>query len=300
MQHTLAILHMDEEYAYSLMDFMNRHKEFGFKVFAFTNKELYFEFEKKQKVQVLLFDDSLASEEISSVRAVSSYYLTDMPCTKEFLGCKAIFMYQSARQIMQQVSELYTVDGNLIYHGKQVEQYHIIGICSASYNQAQCDLGVYVASDYAKQGRTLFLSFQPFLSKAILDQGQGFELSEAIYLIKKGEANPVAKLNYLITSQASFDYLVGVEHYSDIIEMTLDEVTRLIEAIIQMGIYQYIILDLPMPGGAISLLLSQCEKIYEPAIKDKLSEQLRNEFYRQIVLREGEQILERIHVIDCA
>jgi hypothetical protein len=300
MQHTLAILQMDEEYAYSLMDFMNRQKEFGFKVFAFTNKELYFEFEKKQKVQVLLFDDSLTIEDLSRVRAMSKYYLSDMLNTKEYLGYKAIFMYQSANQIMQHISEFYVLEGNAIYHGKQVEQHHIIGICSATYNQAQCDLGVLVANDYAKQGKTLFLSFQPFLSKATLDQGQGFELSEAIYLIKKGETNPSDKLSHLITSQSSFDYLVGVEHYSDIIEMTADEAIKLLEAITQIGTYQYIILDFPMPGGAISLLLSQCEKIYEPATKDKLSEQLRKEFYRQIALREGEQIIERIQIIDCA
>lgn len=297
MLHTLAILHMDEGYAYSLMDFMNRSKEFGFKVFAFTKKELYFEFEKKQKVHVLLFDDSLESEDLGCIRAVSKYYLSELPNTKEYLGCKAIFMYQSVIQVMQQISQLYIFEGNVIYHGKQVEQHHIIGICSVTYNQAQCDLGILVANNYAKQGKTLFLSFQPFFIK---EQCQGYKLSEAIYLIKKGEANPSTKLISLITTQASFDYLVGVEHYSDIIEMTVDEVMKLMEAIVQIGSYQYIILDLPIPGAATSLLLSQCEKIYEPASKDTLSEQLRKEFYRQIVLKEGEQMIERFQVIDCA
>ncbi len=297
MLHTLAILHMDEGYVYSLMDFMNRSKEFGFKVFAFTRKELYFEFERNQKVQVLLFDDSIDSEDLGCIRAVSKYYLSELHHTKEYLGCKAIFMYQSAIQVMQQISQLYILEGNVIYHGKQVEQHHIIGICSVTYNQAQCDLGILVANNYAKQGKTLFLSFQPFLIK---EQSQGFKLSEAIYLIKKGETNPSTKLSSIITTQVSFDYLDGVEHYSDIIEMTADEVMKLMEAIVQMGRYQYIILDLPMPGGATSQLLSQCEKIYEAASKDKLSEQLRKEFYRQIVLKEGEQMIERFQVIDCA
>lgn len=299
MQHTLAILHMDEEYAYSLMDFMNRHKEFGFKVYAFTNKELYVEFEKKQKVQVLLFDDSLSMDELHKRNAVSMYYLSELPNAKAIGGCKSIFMYQSAINIIQAVNEYYTLDGNILCYGTQAEQHHLIGICSATYSKTQCDLSVLIATDYANQGKTLLLGFQPFFTKAMLNMGQGYELSEAIYLIKKGEANPSVKLNQLITSSTSFDVLVGVEHYSDITEMTSEEAIKFLETVTQLGVYQYIVMDLPMPGGAISLLLAQCEKIYEPAAKDSISEQMGKEFHRQLVLKEGESIMERIQVVDC-
>lgn len=297
MQHTLAILHMDEEYAYSLMDFMNRHKEFGFKVYAFTNKEIYFEFQKKQKVHILLFDESIASEELNKVNTVSMYYLSEVPKTKEFEGHPAIFMYQSANQMIRKVCDLYTSEGNQLISGKQVDQTHIFGICSVVYDQSQCDLCFSIAKEYADQGKTLFLSLQPFISKAMLDLGLGYELSEAIYLIKKGENNLPAKLKSLITSVGTYDLLVGIEHYSDITDMTTDEVLRFMDALLQLGTYQYIILDLTMPGGATSILLSQCEKIFEPEAKDNLSDQMKKEFYRQLILKEGEGILSRIQVV---
>lgn len=297
MQHTLAILHMDEEYAYSLMDFMNQQKEFGFKVYAFTNKELFFEFQKKQKLQVLLFDESLAIEELNKVNTVSMYYLSDSPNVKSFEGHKAVFMYQSVNEMIKQISELFISEGNQLLFGKQVDQTHVIGICSWSYDRLQYDLILSIANKFTEQGKTLFLSLHPFLCKEILDLRQGYELSEAFYLIKKEETNLAVKLKNLISSTATFDLLMGLEHYSDISDMTTDEIIRFFEALIQLGTYQYIVLDLPMSGGTTNILLSQCEKIIEPKANDSILCQMMKEFHRQLMLKEGEDILERIEEV---
>lgn len=290
MQHTLAILHSEEEYAYSLMDYMNQHKNFAFKVVAFTEKDLFLEYAKKHKIQVLLFDDSIHPKELNSFLNLSCYYLTDIPGLEELEGKKAIFMYQSAEQIISQVNQNYVLEGNFLPNVAGIAKTKVFAICGTDDLATQLAYGFQLAHDLARTKKLLYLSFQPFLNGTLFER-TAYDLSEAIYEFKKEINNFGSKITQWIKQYDGLDYLIGVEHYSDLNELTSEEAVKLLEEIVRMGIYDIIFVDLPLTCGGATAILSQCEIIYELFHNNELSLKMKEEFHRQLELKEGTAIL---------
>ncbi|MDD5935932.1 MAG: hypothetical protein PUC65_10315 [Clostridiales bacterium] len=297
MQHTLVILHSEEEYAYSLMDYMNQHKSFAFKVVAFTEKELFFDYAKKHKIHVLLFDDSIHPKELDKFLGLSSYYLTDVLGMEEYEGKKAIFMYQSAETIISKINQYYVFEGNILPNVTGITKTKVFAICGIENQSKQLIYGLHMAQELSKSKKLLYLSFQPFLNGTFFENSM-YDLSEAIYELKKEINNFSSKVVQWIKQYEGVDYLAGVEHYSDICDLTGDEAVKLLEEIIRMGTYDVILVDLPLTCGGATSILSQGEIIYELFSYDEVSQKMREEFHRQLELKEGTAILSHLVEVD--
>ncbi len=299
MQHTLVILHSEEEYAYSLMNYMNQHKDFAFKVIAFTKKELFFEYEKKHKIQVLLFDDNVLESELAQLQSLSSFYLSDTLGLEEYEGKKAIFMYQSANLIINQINQYYAIDGNRLPNMNGIVKTKLYAVCGVGELSAQLAFGLRLAKEISKESKVLFLSFQPFLNGSLYQLSNSFNLSEAIYSLKMETENFSSMINQWINHIDKIDCLLGVEHYSDLNELTGDDAIKLLNEIVKCGIYNVIILDLPLLCCGATTLLLQCDVIYELGCQDELGKQMSKEFHRQLELKEGATILSHIIEVAC-
>lgn len=296
MQHTLVILHSEEEYAYSLMNYMNQHKDFAFKVVAFTRKELCLEYAKKHKIHVLLFDDNVLESELTQLQSLSSYYLSDTLGLEEYQGKRAIFMYQSAELIINQIIQYYTLDGNRLPNLNGIAKTKLYAVCGMGGLSVQLAYGLHLAKDISKESKVLFLSFQPFVSGSLYEANNSFSLSEVIYSLKMETENFSLKINQWINHLEKIDCLLGVEHYSDLNELTGDDAIKLLNEIVNCGVYNAIVLDLPLLCCGATTLLSQCEVIYELSCQDELGKKMSKEFHRQLELKEGSTILS--HIID--
>ena len=293
MQHTLAILHSEEEYAYSLMNFMNQHREFAFRVIAFTQKQLLFDYLKEHKVQVLLFDESILEEELNSLKITCCFGLTDTPNIDGLCGKKAIFMYQQARKIMSQATEYYALEGNAIPSIKAAVQTKLKVFCSVFGGWKPTMYTIDQAKQLSKENRILFLSFHPFMKANLFETSEEFLLSEAIYTFKMNESNNRCKLNQMIKEYHGIQYLMGVEHFSDLSELNSEEAIGFIDELAKTGEYDLILIDLPMPCFNVTGILSHCEEIYELIESNSYCERMSKEFYRQLELKEGQGILNR-------
>lgn len=294
MQHTLVILHSEEEYAYSLMNYMNQHKDFAFKVVAFTRKELCLEYAKKHKIHVLLFDDNVLENELVQLQGISSYYLSDTLGLEEYQGKRTIFMYQSAELIINQINQNYTTDGNRLPNRNGTTKTKLYAVCGMGELSVQLAYGLHLAKELSKEYKVLFISFQPFVNGSLYQLSNSFNLSEAIYSLKMETDNFSTKMNQWISHLEKIDCLLGVEHYSDLNELTGDDAIKLLNEVVKCGIYNSIVLDLPLLCSGATTLLSQCEVIYELSSEDEVGKKMSEEFHRQLELKEGATILSHI------
>ena len=291
MQHTLVIFHSEEEYAYSLMNYMNQHREFAFRVIAFTQKQLLCDYMKQHKVQILLFDESILEDELSLLKIPCCLALTDNPTLLQLYGRKVIFMYQPARKIMSQVTEYYASEGNHLPNMKTAVKTKLEAICGVSIGWRQSWYALNYASELAKEKRVLFVSFHPNMEVPFFQDNKEYFLSEAIYTFKMNDANVGYKLSQIVKEHNGFHYLTGVEHFSDLNELNIEEATSFIDELAQKGGYDVILIDLPMPCFNITGLLLHCENVYELVEGHSFAEQMRKEFYRQMELKEGQGVL---------
>ena len=88
-------------------------------------------------------------------------------------------------------------------------------------------------------------------------------------------------------------YLMGVEHFSDLNELSSEEAIAFIDELAKTGDYDVILIDLPLPCFNITGILSRCEEIYEIVESNSYCERMRKELYRQLELKEGQGILSR-------
>lgn len=291
MQHILAILHSDQEYADSLMDYMNLHPVFLFKVIAFTDYTILMSYLRQHKIQTLLFDDSIEEEEVKQTKIKSCYYLSEVVSESNFGEYKTIFMYQSAEKIMEKVLHYYEEDGNRIFLGKGklgTEMIIVSGVTSLSqqYQYSRLLAEKLVSDD----NRTLLISFQPFIEHKSTEET--YPMSELLYIFRMEEGY-IEKLPQWIVHEKEYDQLSGVEHFSDLSEFTGEEYLQFIDGIMKQEMYTHIILDIPAVSTAVSLL-SAADKIYLLAHEKEEERQMMTQMKEHLKKKEGEHIVERI------
>lgn len=300
MQHILAVLSTDDEYACCLMEFLNEQDDCLFCARAFTNAAAYLEFEKQHEVDLLLFDQTILVDMPSQTSAKAVLYLSENPKETDHEGVRSIFMYQSAKKLMEQAITAYESAGNTLPDFSKTLKTNVYGVCLASGDCRQSIFSLALADCYAKNKKTLFISLQPFVTAEIFQKQEKASLSEAIYVLKQEDSNKTSKIKELIESHDGLDYLLGVEHFSDLSEITREEAAELIVILSTHCSYDTIIIDLPVLTKGLNDWLCQCEKIFELILFGGIQEQAYRQFHKQLALQEEGISQLNFEAVDCS
>lgn len=300
MQHRLVILHSEEEYAYALMDYMNQQKAFPFEVTAFTEKDLFLEYLKTHKVQMLLLEEELTEEEIRNLPAIACYLLVEEPKITQLYGKQCIFRYQSAKNIMEKLVQYYTLEGHILYNPKAVSQCRVIIVLSPIYTDKQTLYSKELATGLSHTVKTLYVNFHPFVTTELFGQRQEFLVSEAIDIFQTVEDRTYGKLISCIRHNDELDYLVGIEQFQDLCELDEEEVLIFVQKLIKESSYEAVVLDIPIPCHAIPALLPLCDEIYEVIDRSVHTDMIRKEFLRQVSLLNGGEKCREIDITCCS
>ncbi len=248
MKIRLAILERDRGYLTRIVSAFSTKYADKLEIYSFTDPEVAMDTLNSAKIDVLLSSDLFEIDLSRLPNRCAFAYLVDNLGIDTIKDQRAICKFQKADLIYKQILSVYAEKASSITGFKITEDKGlVIAFCSPSGGVGTSTMAAACATHFAQQrGKVLYLNLEKFGSADLFFQGQGqFDMSDIIFALKSKKTNLPIKLESCIKQDPS-----GVCFYSqckialDMMELTTEDILRLISEIKLMGEYDYIILDM--------------------------------------------------------
>ena len=247
MKIKLAILERDQSYLNRIVGVFGTKYADKFQLYSFTDMEMAMSTLETAKIEVLIASEVFEIDFRRLPKRCGFAYFVDSTDVDTVNGQRAICKFQKADLIYKNILSIYSENaGNIsgLKFGddstKIIFFQPVSGGAGASSMAASC--AIYLSS---KGKKTLYLNLEKFGSSDIFFEGEGqFDMSDLIFTLKSKKANLAMKLESSVKQDGS-----GVFFYSqakvalDMLELSADDMIRLISELQLMGSYDYIVVD---------------------------------------------------------
>lgn len=248
MKIKLAILEKDRSYLTRIVSAFGTKYADKLEIYSFTDPEVALSTLNSAKIDILLSSDAFEIDAKRLPNRCAFAYLVDSLGIESIGDYRAICKFQKADLIYKQILSVYSEKASTITGFKlSGEESAVIVFCSASGGVGSSTMAAACAAHFAAQDKkVLYLNLEKFGSADVFFNGEGqFDMSDIIFALKSKKTNLSMKLESCVKQDPC-----GVHFYSptkialDMMEMTTDDILRLISEIKLMGGYDYIVLDM--------------------------------------------------------
>ncbi len=294
----LAVCDTEERYAVKLMEAFCENN-FGFQTHAFSSMEELMLFAAQVPIEVLLISGKMMSETIGKLDIGKIILLSDGEIYEAFSDYETIYKYQSAEHIMKETlcyCAEYARPVTGMYRAKQ--EFEVYGIYSPVGRCGKSLLAKSMAECFGNRKKTLLLDLQSFsAAEEQLGEEQLWDLADMIYFLRQGKKTFLYKLNSIVRSKNSYDYILPMKVPADLRSVTLAEWTELLEKLASDSDYRVVVLDFGSEICGLFSLLSQCTKVFTPLMQDPVSENKIKNFEWNLQEEHFEKVIDSIHKI---
>ena len=248
MKIRVAVLDNDQVYLDRFVSAFSAKYAEKVELYSFSDQKLALSTLTANRIDVFIASETFdISADSIPERCVFAYFV-DTAGIDSYNNQSAICKFQKADLIYKQLLSLYSEKAPIISSLNSDEaSARIIMFTSPVGGVGTSTVAASCAKHFAAKGnRVLYLCLEPFGSADCFFSGEGqFDLSEVIYALKSRKTNLSMKLESSVRQDAS-----GVYFYSatsvplDMLELTNDDIVRLINELKLTGSYNFIIIDL--------------------------------------------------------
>ena len=269
------------DYATQLAVYLNAHRRFPYRVIVCSAMAELKAFLQHKEVEMLVT--------VPEYRSESEKLWKEQKIQKLFFFKEAkseeeneIYRFQSAEKIRRllQKGELQEDDVGTVTK---------VGIFSSTGGVEKTKFSETLASVYAKSGKTLLLSFEPY---GVCENEMKGGLSELIFYMKQREEKLIVKLREFICQTKEYEYVGGVRYSDDLFEMNSADIQYFFEKLGKESLYDTIVCDIGGLGKQSLELLMVCDIVCMPIFPSQ--EKNQNVFMRQMKQMSKGILLERI------
>lgn len=249
MKIRLAIVEKDKSYLNRISSVFSTKYSDKFEVYSFTDLEVALQTMDNTKIDVLMASEGFEISVDKLPIRCGFAYLVDSTDIDTLNGQRTICKFQKVDLIYKQILSLYSENaGNLTGLKMTEDSCKTIIFSSPCGGTGTSTIAAACAMHYAAKGeKTLFLSLEPFGSSDVFFSGEGqFNMSDVIFALKSKKTNLAMKLESCVKQDNKGVCFYSQSHIAlDMIELSKDDILRLISEIRLMGSYKNIILDIP-------------------------------------------------------
>lgn len=247
MKIKLAILEKDRSYLSRIVSVFGTKYADKFEIYSFTDQEVALNNLIAAKIDVLIASDGFEIDVATLPARCGFAYLVDSVDINEVNDQRAICKFQKADLIYKQILSVYSEKASSITGFKMnSDEGKTVLFCSPSGGVGTSTAAAACAMHMAAAGKkTLYLNLEKFGSSDLFFSGEGqFDMSDLLFALKSKKTNLHLKLESCVKQDPS-----GVSFYSqakvalDMMELSIEEIQRLLSEIRLMGAYDYIVID---------------------------------------------------------
>ncbi len=248
MKIKLAILERDQSYLNRLVSVFSTKYSDKFEIYSFTNPEVALSTLENAKIDVLVANDVFEIDVSKLPKRCGFAYLVDSMDVETVNNQRAIAKFQKVDLIYKQILSIYSENAGSVSglklgddSAKIIAFESVSGGCGGSTMAAACAL------HFAAQGKkTLYLNLEKFGSSDSFFSAEGqFDMSDIIFALKSKKTNLALKLESCVKQDPRGVYFYSQSKIAlDMLELSNDDILRLINELKLTGSYNAIILDL--------------------------------------------------------
>ena len=247
MKIKLAILERDQSYLNRIVSVFSTKYSDKFEIYSFTNPEVALSTLDDAKIDVLVANDAFDIDTSKLPKRCGFAYLVDSMDVETVNNQRAIAKFQKVDLIYKQILSIYSENAGSVSglklgddSAKIIAFQSVSGGCGGSTMAAACAL------HFAAQGKkTLYLNLEKFGSSDSFFSAEGqFDMSDIIFALKSKKTNLALKLESCVKQDPRGVYFYSQSKIAlDMMELSSDDVLRLINELKLTGSYNVIILD---------------------------------------------------------
>lgn len=274
-EKNLVICDSEFCYANSLSENVLKRKELNVKVYTFTSLEKVISFLQEKKIHILIVDDSYTYEERSRIGAEQIFVLMQGGVLDLGENEQAVYKYQCADQIIHQVFEAYVEKTNedVLRHVRKTRT-RLEAIYSPIHGIGKTSFAIALGKEWAKKERILYLNLEEYagFEEEISDENM-LNLGDLLYYIRQSEGNLGIRLQSAMQNIGELHYVPPIFLSVDLKEVPFEDWKTLLEQLVNLSLYDVILLDLGESVNGLFQILEMCDRIYMPIKEDEVSGQ---------------------------
>ena len=247
MKIKLAILEADQIYLHRIVSVLSTRYADHFEVYSFTAPEVALPALEKSRIEVFIASEVFEIDVAKLPKRCGFAYLVESSNLETLRNQKAIGKFQKADLIYREILSIYSEHAESVTGIKQGDSKATIlaftpisGGCGSSTMAAACAL------HFASRGqKTLYLNLEKLGSADTFFDGDGqFSMSDIIFALKSKKANFSLKLESCVRRDPRGVFFFSQSKFAlDMLELSPDDLLRLIDELRQSGAYDVIVLD---------------------------------------------------------
>lgn len=226
--------------------FSNKYDD-KLEVYSFTDLNVALQNIRKNRIRVFLADRSYGIDN-SGMDYCGFAYLSETKSNQDGEGARSICIFDKTEDIYKQILDIYmSVGGEWGYRHDGDGSSRMIAFCSAGGGVGASSLAAACAVRCAsRHKRTLYLNLEKLGDPGLFFDAQGeHTMSDVIYALKGKKNTLNMKLASTVRHASNGVYFYAAPRVAlDMIELSNDEVMKLLEELKKHCEYDYIILDI--------------------------------------------------------
>ncbi len=248
MKIKLAILEKDTSYLRRIVSVFETKYTDKFEIYSFTDLEVALSSLDGAKIDILIANDAFDIDTAALPKRCGFAYFVDSADVTVAKDQRAICKFQRAEQIYKQILSLYSeTAGNITGIKLEDDTSKVIVFASPCGGVGTSTMAAACATHFASQGkRTLYLNLEKFGSSDAFFSAEGqFDMSDIIFALKSKKTNLALKLESSVKQDSNGVYFFSQSKIAlDMLELSCEEIVRLISELKLMGSYDYIVIDM--------------------------------------------------------
>lgn len=270
-----AVCDLESSYACNLMDYLNQKKNTPFEVQAFTNVENLISFARENPIEILLISTRAMCNEIRELPINRVIILSEGEKLQDFdlEEYPFVYKYQSSDQLVSEVMEYYAEIHPHTYLFPAAAQTKLIGVYSPVSRAKKTSFALALGEILAETKQVLYLNLEEYSGFEELFHTQyRTDITDLIYFARQKEESLVYKLNSVVQTFHSLQYIPPALCPADVRDVTAEEWLAFLREVAVCGGYDVLILDLGSQVDGLFQILQKCGRIYMPVREDLISE----------------------------
>lgn len=294
MEHKLLVLcDPEEDYAQQMADYLRRKKDAFWEIRTFTKAEELISFGEGEAMEILLVAEAAFGDYVKKLQVKVPILLNESGViTNRWLP--NVDKYQAAERVRQEILAHYMErSGETFPRVRGSGKGKLIGMYSPVRRCLQTTFALTMGQLLAEGHRTLYISFEHYSGLEEWQEYRRQDLSTLLYYQQNKQETLPMHMQTLVRKVGNLDYVAPMINGENLLYITSEEWKQLLEAIVQSGEYEYVILDLSESMQGLFEILRMCCKVYTIIQEEAKALQKLYRYEQLLVLQEYEDVKEK-------
>lgn len=297
-EKTMVLCDEEEEYAQLMTEFLKKRKDLPWVIRTYTSVEELFG-KESESVDMLVVAESAYFDEMQKLCSDGLVILNESGLMR-WDGMRYVDKYSRAEEVLKQLLAIYADIADVPMprfavglHTKFIGNYSPVRRCM------QSSFALTLGQMLAEKHKTLYLNFEHYAGMAeVLPDMQNLDLADLLYFLNAEKEKFRIRMQTILKQIGKLDYIPPMKVGQNLLSVTGEEWLALLRKIEELGVYEYVILDLSESMQGLFEILRLCSRVFTSVAQDRIADRKLTQYEQVLALYEYGDVLEKTSRLD--